>query len=117
MSHLATGWRELRTWSADHRRGSRSNGSGRIVAACGGTSSTCASRASLGGRPSASTSSQDRGTKPYGSGVSRRGDLAALRERDFRLLFAAAAFVLIPLAVHAVPDVRRLQSSDRVVVG
>jgi len=49
--------------------------------------------------------------------VSRRGDLAALRERDFRLLFATVAFVIIPLAVLAVPDVRRLQSSDRVVVG
>src|SRR4051794_7027390 len=73
--------------SADQSRGSRSNGSAAVTAACGGTSSTCASRASLGGTPSASTSSHGRGTMPYGSGVGWRSDLGALHERDFRLLF------------------------------
>src|SRR6476646_3900546 len=78
--------------SADQSRGSRSDGSGPVTASCGGTSSTYARRASLGGTPSASTSSHGRGTMPYGSGVGWRSDLGALRERDFRLLFIGRSF-------------------------
>ncbi len=91
--------------SADHRRGSRSNGSGAVTAGCGGTSSTCASRASLGGTPSASTSSHGRGTMPYGSGVGWRSDLGALHERDFRAAlhrarsFSALGDALGPVAI------------------
>jgi len=54
-------------------------------------------------------------TAPLGYALA--GPLVALVGASGLLYLAAVAIVVIPLAVLAVPDVRRLQSSERVVVG
>jgi hypothetical protein len=54
-------------------------------------------------------------TAPLGYALA--GPLVALVAASGVLYLAAVAIVVIPLAVLAVPDVRRLQSSERVVVG
>jgi len=54
-------------------------------------------------------------TAPLGYALA--GPLVALMGASGLLYLASAAIIVIPLAVLAVPDVRRLQSSERVVVG
>jgi MFS family permease len=54
-------------------------------------------------------------TAPLGYALA--GPLVTLVGASGLLYLAAVAIVIIPLAVLAVPEVRRLQSSDRVVVG
>ena len=101
--------------SADHNRGSRSSGNGTGDGGRAGSSSTCASRSSLGGRPSASTSSHGlRMGIPTGSGsaVAPRASTRSVSAPDFALLFAGRA-LLGPRRCHRAgrDHLRRLSTS------